>query len=211
MSGSHLWHVDPAIRISWIRARRLLAVTLGPDCDELVHSERVAVLCESLGLRLGLDREELHTLVVGALLHDVGKTVVPRSVLERDGPLTEQDLKLVRLHPKVGADILRGIKDMERFAEVVLNHHERLDGSGYPRGLRGGQLDRLARIAAVADVFDAITSPRPYRPAMPTARALAVLQIEVDLGRLDAEVFSELADITNGQSPSKLVFGYDAA
>ncbi|MCX7800270.1 MAG: HD-GYP domain-containing protein [Fimbriimonadales bacterium] len=211
MSEHRLWNVDPAIRASWVRARRLLAVTLGPDCEELVHSERVAGFCERIGLRMGLGREELHTLVVGSLLHDLGKTVVPRAVLKRNGPLSDQELDLVRLHPKAGADILRGFPGMERFAEIVLNHHERLDGSGYPRGLRGHEIDLLSRIAAVADVFDAITSPRPYRAAMPLPRALAVLRIEVDLGRLDAEVFRELADITNGQSPPELLFGYDAA
>ncbi len=189
----------------------MLIATIGPDREELIHSERVAALCERVALRMGAPREVLHDCVVGALLHDLGKVVVPNDVLERPGALSEREYELVKAHPSVGAEILRSFPDLARFAHVVERHHERLDGSGYPLGLRGEAIDPASRIVAAADVFDALTSARPYRAAMPLGRALTVLRIEADLGRLDAEVFAEIADIFTEASPPARDFGYDAA
>jgi len=211
VSGNPIWQLDPEIRASWVRARRVLVATIGPDREELVHSERVAALCERVALRMGLTHDALHNCVVGALLHDLGKVVVPSDVLERPGALSEREYELVKAHPSVGAEILRSFPDLARFAHVVERHHERLDGSGYPLGLRGEAIDPASRIVAVADVFDAVTSARPYRAAMPLSRALAVLRIEVDLGRLDAEVFAEIADMFTEASSPAWQLGYDAA
>lgn len=211
MEANPIWKLDPEIRASWVLARRLLVATIGPDRDELIHCERVARLSEQIGLRLGLTQPLLHDCVVGALVHDIGKVVVPTEVLQWPGGLSEREYELVKTHPTVGATILRSFPGLARFADVVERHHERLDGSGYPRGLRGEAIDIASRIVAISDVFDAVTSARPYRAAMPVSRALAVLQIDVDLGRLDAEVFAELADICHEASSPVWFVGLDAA
>lgn len=143
------------------------------------HSVRVAALSVLLGLHSGLDPRELTVLGMGAILHDVGKVRIPQSILTKQGPLTDDERALIRLHPIHGFEILRRHRELDRRAvHVAYQHHERWDGSGYPRGLKGEEIHRFARLAAVADVFDALTSPRPYRPAWPVHRALALIEEE---------------------------------
>lgn len=140
------------------------------------HSERVTARALALGRELGLPEAELELLERGGLLHDIGKIGVPGAVLDKPGPLTEDERRMVEAHTVIGARIVEAISRFGRLVPIVRHHHERVDGSGYPDGLAGEEIDLLARIVAVADVFDALTSDRPYRAASPHAEALAFLE-----------------------------------
>jgi putative nucleotidyltransferase with HDIG domain len=127
------------------------------------HSERVVSFSLRLGRELGLTGEELRALEFGALLHDIGKIGVPDAILRKPSALTESEWARMREHPLLGQKILRGVQFLEGAARVVAEHHEKWDGSGYPLGLKGEEIDLNARIFGVADAFDAMTSDRVYR------------------------------------------------
>ncbi len=133
------------------------------DAETHGHSERVVSFSLRLGRELGLGAEQLRSLEFGSLLHDIGKIGVPDAILRKPAALTEAEWQKMREHPLHGARILRHINFLEGAARVVAQHHEKWDGSGYPLGLRGEEIDLNARIFAVADAFDAITSDRVYR------------------------------------------------
>jgi len=133
------------------------------DSETHGHSERVVSFSLRLARELGLDEEQLKSLEFGSLLHDIGKIGVPDAILRKPSPLNEAEWEEMRRHPAHGQQILGGIEFLEGAARVVAQHHERWDGTGYPLGLRGAQIDLNARIFAVADAFDAITSERVYR------------------------------------------------
>lgn len=143
------------------------------------HERRVGDLATAIGSRLGYSDERLHGLRIGGYLHDVGKIAVPSEILTKPGRLTETEFTLIQAHTQIGYDILSGIDFPWQVAEMARQHHERLDGSGYPRGLVGEQILPEARILAVADVVEAMMSHRPYRPAIGLQEALT----EVELGR----------------------------
>ena len=148
------------------------------DDDELVlHSLRVALLAEAIARELGTQADDALLLRRAAVLHDVGKLVVPEDVLLKPGRLTPAEEELTKLHAAAGADLLEaGATPVLRLARVLaLHHHERWDGSGYPAGLKGDATPLPARILAVADVFDALTHERPYKPAWSAAEAAAEL------------------------------------
>jgi len=146
------------------------------------HQRQVAWLTWHMAAAMGLSEREREILRLAALLHDVGKAVVPQEILLKPGPLTEVERDLVRTHTEVGYRILRTARFVSPIPEVALQHHERLDGSGYPQGLRGDEICPAARIVAVADVVEAMTNHRAYRPAMPLERALE--EIRAGAGRL---------------------------
>lgn len=136
------------------------------------HQQRVAQLAEAIGRRLGLSEEELGGLYTGGLVHDIGKINVPAEYLSRPGSLPTEVHAVIRMHPVNGWEILRDIEFTRPIGDMILQHHERLDGSGYPYGLKGDQIILEARILAVADVLEAISSFRPYRPALGVEVAL---------------------------------------
>ncbi|MEV6383363.1 HD-GYP domain-containing protein [Streptomyces sp. NPDC051773] len=140
------------------------------------HSERVGQASLLIARELGMDDERAEALRFAGILHDVGKLGVPTRLLRKDGPLTPEERRVVELHPEYGHEMVRGISFLGEARAAVLHHHERLDGSGYPYGLVGGQIPEFARIVAVADAFDAMTSTRSYRRARPVAAALAELR-----------------------------------
>lgn len=125
---------------------------------------------------IGLDKERVSVLRLGALLHDVGKLTVPPAVLLKRGPLTEIEFGQVRRHPAAGVRMLRSLGAPREILPSVLHHHERWDGAGYPRGRAGERIPLEARILTVADSFDAMTSTRPYRSPRPTTDALEELR-----------------------------------
>jgi putative nucleotidyltransferase with HDIG domain len=127
------------------------------------HSSRVTVFAQAMARRIGFDKERLTALRLGALLHDVGKLSVPPAVLLKAGPLTEEEFERVRRHPVAGVHMLRSLDVPREVLPSVLHHHERWDGTGYPRGRKGERIPLAARILTVADSFDAMTSIRPYR------------------------------------------------
>lgn len=137
------------------------------------HSENVTHCALRLGEQLHLTSDDLDMLHRGGLLHDIGKIAVPGAILDKPGRLTDEEMQIVQSHPEVGARILAPIEAYEPIIPIVLYHHERFDGSGYPRGLRGDAIPSLARLVAVADVYDALVSDRPYRAGWLPERAVA--------------------------------------
>jgi putative nucleotidyltransferase with HDIG domain len=133
------------------------------DSETHGHSERVVTYSLRLGREYGLDSDRMKALEFGSLLHDIGKIGVPDAILRKPAKLTDEEWVRMREHPSHGQQILRGIEFLEKASRVVAQHHEQWDGSGYPLGLRGEDIDICARIFAVADAFDAITSDRVYR------------------------------------------------
>jgi response regulator RpfG family c-di-GMP phosphodiesterase len=137
------------------------------DLETHGHSERVVTYSLRLGREYGLDNRRMKSLEFGSLLHDIGKIGVPDLILRKPAKLTDEEWVLMREHPLHGQQILRGIEFLEGAARVVAQHHEKWDGSGYPLGLSGEEIDLCARIFSVADAFDAMTSDRVYRKGKP--------------------------------------------
>ena len=140
------------------------------------HQRRVAELATACGRRMGLSEQKLATIRMAALLHDLGKLQVPAEILARPTQLSEIELALVREHARASYAILAPVQFDDAVAQMVLQHHERLDGSGYPEGLSGDAILPEARLLAVADSMEAMASHRPYRPARPVEDALAELR-----------------------------------
>jgi putative nucleotidyltransferase with HDIG domain len=136
------------------------------------HSERVAEYSRALATELGLDERQLIVVHSGALLHDLGKIAVPDSVLFKPARLDPAERRMIEVHPTLGASLLSSVTSMEDVVPCVLHHHEKVDGSGYPHGLRGESIPLGARIIAVADAFDAMTTDRPYRRGLSSEEAL---------------------------------------
>ncbi len=136
------------------------------DSETAGHSYRVSLYSAKIAKELGASEHELKTIVMGAWLHDIGKLGIPDAVLLKPGALTEQEWTIMRSHPQVGFDLIKHIRFLADAAEIILTHHERYDGSGYPRGLETADIPIGARIFAVADTLDAMTSDRPYRSAL---------------------------------------------
>ena len=142
------------------------------------HSIQVAELAVVIGQELGLEEEELGRLAIGACLHDIGKVRVPLEVLHKSGRLTEEEYDVIKTHPRLGWQMVRDAELWHTSTIVLLQHHERIDGSGYPDGLRGDDIYLFSRIAAVADCYDAMRADRGYRGPMPAAEVLAILSRE---------------------------------
>jgi HD-GYP domain-containing protein (c-di-GMP phosphodiesterase class II) len=140
------------------------------------HSDRVARVSVCLARQLGLSSEELNTLYLSGLLHDIGKIGINDAILRKPGRLTKEEFEHIKTHPELGYKILRGVKRLDKALPVVLHHHENWDGTGYPHGLKGEDIPYLARICAVADGFDAMGSDRPYRAGMPDEKVDDILR-----------------------------------
>ena len=156
--------------------KALVAALETRDLETHGHSERVVSFSLRLGREFGLNEGQMRSLELGSLLHDIGKIGVPDAILRKPARLTEEEWREMRLHPVYGQQILSGIGFLEGAARVVAQHHEKWDGTGYPAGLKGGEIDLNARIFAVADAFDAMTSDRVYRAGRPYDHARAELE-----------------------------------
>ena len=155
------------------------------------HSERVAVFTDMIAEDMGLKPEHRRWLKRAALLHDIGKLAISNSILDKPAKLTGEEFAAIKMHPVHSAAILSGISIFADLAPVAGGHHERLDGKGYPRGLKGEAINLETRIVTTADIFDALTADRPYRPAMPASQAFAIMT--GDLGTaIDADCFAAL-------------------
>lgn len=162
------------------RARALKLLAAARETEDAYldgHSRRVARHSAVIARGMGLSREAVARIRAAADVHDIGKVYIPAEILNKPGRLTDAEFEVVKRHPVDGAEMVRGLRDPELTA-IVRHHHERLDGGGYPSGLRGEEIPLGARIVAVADTFDAITSARAYRPAAPHKRALDILAAE---------------------------------
>ncbi len=151
----------------WVRALDLR------DNETEHHSRRVTLLTVELARLMGMSDNELIHVRRSALLHDIGKIGVPDHILHKPGPLTEEEWVIMRKHPQFAHDMLAPIEYLRSALDIPYCHHERWDGTGYPRGLKGEQIPLIARIFAVIDVWDALSSDRPYRKAWPYAKIVA--------------------------------------
>jgi putative nucleotidyltransferase with HDIG domain len=158
------------------------------------HSELVSRYAVAIAERLSLTGREIEDVARGALLHDVGKIGIDESILNKCGKLTAEEAELIRQHPRFGAQILQPIPYMIDVRDTVLHHHERLDGNGYPDGLKGDEIKLGARIVAIADVFEALTARRSYRRALSARGVIKHLETEAE-SRLDPELVSLFIDI----------------
>lgn len=146
------------------------------DAETMGHTERAARMAVELAGSLGVPSAELHHVHRGALLHDIGKMVVPDAILNKPGPLDDAEWAVMRKHPEYAHSFLSRIGYLKPALDIPYCHHERWDGNGYPQGLAGEQIPLPARVFAVIDVYDALTSDRPYRPAWSEERALAYIR-----------------------------------
>ncbi len=173
------------------------------------HQRRVTHLACATARELGLDQMRIEGLRVAGLLHDIGKMHVPAEILSRPGKLNALEFGLIRCHPQVGYDILRTIEFPWPIAEIVLQHHERIDGSGYPRGLTGEEMLLEAKILSIADVVESMSSDRPYRPAFGMDKALEEISryrgtlYDADVVTACLRLFEERSFVLdNGSAPS---------
>jgi HD-GYP domain-containing protein (c-di-GMP phosphodiesterase class II) len=155
------------------------------------HCTRVCAIATGIGELLGFDERALHDLGRAALLHDIGKLSVSNRILDKRGPLTDAEYARIKDHPLLTRRILERVPGFSELAPVAGAHHERLDGSGYPRGLAAAELTMPMRVLAVADAYEALTSARPYRSACGSERALELIRAEVPQ-RLDRDAFAAL-------------------
>ena len=156
------------------------------------HSGRVADYADGIAARMKLDRAARLEIRRGALFHDLGKVVIPDSVLGKPGPLTLEERRIIERHPIAGYEVLAPMRTMRGILPIVYHHHERLDGSGYPDGISGDAITPAIRIVTVSDIFDALTSTRSYREALTVATAFETLNDGVRKGWWDGEVVDEL-------------------
>lgn len=177
------------------RVRVLMARLEAKDVSTEEHTRRVAEYAVQIGEHLGLAPGRLRDLALAGLLHDIGKLSTPDAILTKPGRLTDDEMDIIKRHPVHGDDLARELGYAEQIRRPVRGHHERLDGSGYPDGLVGDQIDLESRILAVADVWDALVSPRVYRGAWTPGRAMALLVDESGTG-FDERCVSALRAIT---------------
>jgi len=157
------------------------------------HLDRVSRLVTRMGRDLNLSTEEINTLRDAAKLHDLGKIGVTDKVLAKAGPLTAQEMDMMKKHCEIGEGIIKPIRSLRRLCDIVRHHHEKLDGTGYPDGLKGDDVHVLVRVLTVADIFDALTTNRPYREAHSRDKALEILRGMKD--QVDQKIVEILAKI----------------
>ena len=168
------------------------------------HCERLAKYAVSLGAALGLGADDLAALKRGGYLHDVGKIGVPDAVLLKTQPLNTREFREMQRHPVIGERLLGDLRSLAPVRPIVRHHHERLDGSGYPDGLRGSEIPLLAHIVSIVDVYDALTTPRPYRLALSHASAIAELRREVTCGRMSRDLVEMFIAVLDGRQLDKI-------
>ncbi len=161
------------------------------------HLDRVAEHCVTIARKLGLDAQDIQTLRDAARLHDLGKIGIPDEVLQKNGSLNDQEWALMRQHPEIGESIIKPIRSLTHLCDVVRHHHEKLDGTGYPDGLKGDAVSPLVRITTIADIYDALTSGRPYRDKMIPAQACEELRKMG--GKIDQDIVEVLAEAVSEQ------------
>lgn len=159
------------------------------------HCERLADMSTRLASRLGASEEDIKALRRGGIVHDIGKVAVPDAILLKPGPLSHEEMDLMRKHPLVGERICAPLKTFRSVLPIIRHHHERFDGSGYPDGLRGEDIPLTARILQLADVYDALTTDRPYRKADVSEIAFEIMEKEAARGWWDRELLSAFREM----------------
>jgi HD-GYP domain-containing protein (c-di-GMP phosphodiesterase class II) len=168
------------------------------DLNTGVHSTRLAEWALHVGGELGLSESDLADLEVAALLHDIGKVGIPDAILNKPGKLSQEEYELMKKHPEFGWAVLHQVPGMERASLLILHHHERVDGKGYPAGLKGEEIPIGSRIVCAIDAFDAMVSNRPYREGLPFEEA--VRRLVADSGtQFDSEVVKHFIPLAHAE------------
>ncbi len=176
----------------------------GDHCARLAHNAIV------LGHALNLDSNQLMALRRAGVLHDIGKLGIPDRILLKPGALTEDEWRVMRRHPEIGAQLCSGLRSMRLTVPIIRYHHERYDGSGYPEGLKGENIPLLARVFQVVDIYDALSHARPYKPSIPHDEVIRIMEQEVESGWRDPGVVEVFIDILKKDPGSlNLVDGSD--
>jgi cyclic di-GMP phosphodiesterase len=162
------------------------------------HCDRLSIYAEAMGKRIGLTADFLIALRRGGIVHDLGKVAVPENILRKPGKLTPEERKIMEEHPVVGERICAPLKSFRNVLPIIRHHHEKLDGTGYPDGLKGSAIPLTARILSTVDIYDALTTDRPYRTAFSREQALATLYQEVARGWWDRDLVRELEVLLDG-------------
>lgn len=162
------------------------------------HCDRLANYSVALAHRLGLPQEQGVALRRAGIVHDIGKIAVPEHILVKRGPLTPDEWAIMKQHPGIGERICSPLKSFRFVPQIIRHHHEKMDGSGYPDGLKGDQIPLAARILQVADVYDALTTDRPYRAALPQELAIATMREEARRGWWDSSLVEEMVAMVTG-------------
>ena len=181
------------------RADELLVVMArsveGKDPNTLGHCERLSDYSARLAARIGMEAADVDALRLSGLVHDIGKGALPDTILRKSTTLDDQDWAAMRSHPVEGERLCRGAPGFGRVLPIIRHHHEKMDGSGYPDGLRGNDIPKAARVLQLVDVYDALTTARPYRVAESPEGALGIMEHEVDRGWWDPQIFSAFRDL----------------
>jgi putative two-component system response regulator len=165
------------------------------------HCDRLSKYSVALGEKLGLPEHLRVALRRGGLIHDIGKLAVPEHILLKPGPLTPEERKIMEQHTIIGEKICAPLRSFRHVLPIIRHHHEKQDGSGYPDGLKGDQVPLTARILQITDIYDALTTDRPYRKALPTQKALAIMREEAKRGWWNETVLNEFETVLNGTQP----------
>jgi len=165
------------------------------------HCRRLGQYAVRIGKTLGLGQEDLETLWLGGIFHDLGKIAVSDVVLNKPAPLSAEEFTLMKTHPSVGANLCKSMRTMERVVPLIRHHHEKLDGSGYPDGLAGKEIPLLVRIITAVDVYDALATARPYRRALPHETCMRIMREEVSKGWWDRDIVQLVDRIPTSTDP----------
>jgi len=164
------------------------------------HCERLQEYSAQLGKQIGLAEDQVTALHRAGIVHDIGKVAVPDSILLKPGRLTPEEFRIIQEHPLVGERICAPLKSFRLLLPIIRHHHEKMNGSGYPDGLKGSDIPVTARVIQIVDVYDALTARRPYKPALPRAEALQIMEEEVKKGWWDPGIFQEFCRMPAGAS-----------
>jgi putative two-component system response regulator len=164
------------------------------------HCSRIANYATNLGRELNVDAADLQALYRGGFLHDVGMLAIPDALLQKASPLEPEEYELVKSHTTVGDELCSKLRSLQSVRPIVRSHHERLDGSGYPDGLRGNQIPTIAQIVSVADVYESMTAPRAYQCTHSPADALQTLRSHVDCGWRRPDLVEAFVAVVNRTS-----------
>ncbi len=146
------------------------------DNDTSEHNYRVVIYAIKLAQYMKIDNKSIRSLIKGAFLHDIGKIGIPDAILLKNKKLTQGEFEVIKTHTTKGVQLIKGNKWLEDTQNIILSHHERFDGSGYPNGLKGEQIPKIVRIFSIVDVFDALTSKRPYKEAYSYEKSIQILK-----------------------------------
>jgi putative nucleotidyltransferase with HDIG domain len=155
--------------------RTLISVINSRDKFTYTHLQRVAAYCRQFADDIGLNEEDKRQLCYAAYIHDIGKIDVPKEIIGKTGKLTQEEWEILKTHPAIGAEMIKNVENLDKVYDIILQHHERYDGKGYPNGIMGTETSYLARVLTVIDAFDAMTSERPYQERKTFAEGIAEL------------------------------------